>query len=458
MRPALSPSSDASGESKTIAGPAKLERPVVGHRQLDDPAVRAEAAADDDDRRPPPEGALRRPDGLLVGHGDPVEVGRDGVAGDGQRVAVEQRLELLHDRPGAARVLELLDRRLAVGPDRGEQRHPVGQRLEQPVDVRVGLRLGRDRLQVLDRVDRPADREDRGDRVRERGRGHDVPRPQVLGDHLDDAGGGVVDRPPHRLAVRPHRGGSRQRHAQRLARQVHRVGGADARAHARAEHGVGAHLGQLGRVQPAAGDVAGRQEHVLDVAVPAPVGPARLVAAGDHDRRDVQPGGRHQLAGRGLVAGRQADHPVQLGALDLHLDVVGDEVAGGQDVPAAVPGAVNEVARGGGADLEADPARQLDRPLGPAGDLVEVAEADRELRGRVDDGDLRLDHVLVGQAEREPLRPPGRPPGGARLVVGAQLRWPAPGHVGTSAPDDSSVIAWLPPLSSYREAASRRWR
>src|SRR6202034_592670 len=146
---------------------------------------------------------------------------------------------------------------------------------------------------------------------------------------------------------------------------------------------VAALLGQLAGARRAAGDVAGRQEHVLDVAVPAPVGPARLVAAGDHDRRDVQPGGRHQLARPGLVARGQADHPVQLGALDLHLDVVGDQVAGGQDVPAAVPGTVNEVAGGRGPHLEADSAGRLDRPLGPSGDLVQVTEADRELRGRV---------------------------------------------------------------------------
>src|SRR6202034_4902314 len=125
-----------------------------------------------------------------------------------------------------------------------------------------------------------------------------------------------------------------------------------------------------------AGDVARGEEHVLDVAVPALVGAAGLVAAGDDDRRDVQPGGGHQLARRGLVAGREADHAVQLRAFHLHLDVVGDQVAGGQDVPAAVPGAVNEVARGGGAHLEADSSGRLDRPLGTAGDLVQVAEAD----------------------------------------------------------------------------------
>jgi hypothetical protein len=101
------------------------------------------------------------------------------------------------------------------------------------------------------------------------------------------------------------------------------------------------------------------------------VGPACLVATGDDDRRDVQPGGSHQLPRRGLVAGGEADHPVQLRALHLHLDVIGDQVAGGQDVAAAVPGAVNEVARGRGAHLEANTAGRLDRALGPAGDLVE---------------------------------------------------------------------------------------
>src|SRR6516162_4757069 len=169
--------------------------------------------------------------------------------------------------------------------------------------------------------------------------------------------------------------------------------------------------------------VAGGQEHVLDVAVPPLVAAAGLVAAGHDDRGDVQPGRGHQLAGRGLVAGGQADHPVQQCALHLHLDVVGDEVAGGQDVPAAVPRAVDEVAGRGGAHLEADAAGQLDRALGPASDLVQVAEADRQLRRGVHDRDLGLDHVLVGQPEGQPLGPAGRPPGGTDLVVAAQVHF-----------------------------------
>ena len=55
--------------------------------------------------------------------------------------------------------------------------------------------------------------------------------------------------------------------------------------------------------------------------------PLALVAADDHDRRDVQAARGHELAGRRLVAGREADHAVEQRAFDLHLDVVGDEVA-----------------------------------------------------------------------------------------------------------------------------------
>jgi hypothetical protein len=108
------------------------------------------------------------------------------------------------------------------------------------------------------------------------------------------------------------------------------------------------------------------------------------------------------------------------GALDRDLDVVGDQVAGGQDVPAAVPGAGDEVARRRGAHLEAHPSGLLDGPPGAAGDLVQVTEADGQLGGGVHDCDLGLDHVLVGEPERPPLRPPGRPAGRPRLEVAAQ--------------------------------------
>ena len=149
-------------------------------------------------------------------------------------------------------------------------------------------------------------------------------------------------------------------------------------------------------------------EDVLDVDVLAVELAARLVAADDEDGRDVEAARRHEVRGRGLVARGQADHAVELRALDRDLHVVHDEVARGQDVAARAARADDEVARRRGADLEGQAAGGADRLLDDRGDAVEVAEADRQLRGAVDDRDLGLLDVGVGQAERLPLRAPHR--------------------------------------------------
>ena len=106
------------------------------------------------------------------------------------------------------------------------------------------------------------------------------------------------------------------------------------------------------------------------------------------------------MAGNGLVARGEADHAVELRAFDLHLDVVRDQVAHRQDVVAAMAGAMDEVARRGGADLEWQAAGVADRVFHDLGDAVEMAEADGELRRRVHHRDFRLLHVRVGQPER----------------------------------------------------------
>ena len=56
---------------------------------------------------------------------------------------------------------------------------------------------------------------------------------------------------------------------------------------------------------------------------------------------------RHQVPRRGLVAGGEANHAVELRAFDLHLNVIHDQVAARQDVVATVAGAVDEIARRG---------------------------------------------------------------------------------------------------------------
>ena len=87
----------------------------------------------------------------------------------------------------------------------------------------------------------------------------------------------------------------------------------------------------------------------------------------------------------------------------------------------AAPGGGDRVGRRRGPHLERDAARVLDGPLQRRDDLVQVAEAGRELRRGVDDRDLRLLQVLVAQPERGPLRAAHRPRRGPWREVGAKL-------------------------------------
>ena len=98
--------------------------------------------------------------------------------------------------------------------------------------------------------------------------------------------------------------------------------------------------------------------------------------------------------------------PSSCAPFDGDFHVVDDEVAAGQHVAAAGARADDEVARRRGADLERQAARFADRLLDDLRDAVQMAEADRQLGRAVDDGDLRLQQVVVGQPERLPLRAP----------------------------------------------------
>jgi hypothetical protein len=167
--------------------------------------------------------------------------------------------------------------------------------------------------------------------------------------------------------------------------------------------------------------VAGPEKHFLDVDVVVVEHAARLVPARHHDGRNVDAGSRHQLPWHGLVTRGEADHAIEPRTFDLHLDVVGDQVAHRQNVVAAMAGAVDEVARRRGAHFERQPAGSADRFLHHLGNAVEMGKADRELGGGVDHRDLRLLHVGIGEAKRPPLRAPHGPERRATLEIAAKL-------------------------------------
>jgi hypothetical protein len=109
------------------------------------------------------------------------------------------------------------------------------------------------------------------------------------------------------------------------------------------------------------------------------------------------------VRGRRLVARRQADHAVELRALHGDLHVVHHQVATRQHVAALGTGADDEVAWRRRPDFEGQAAGVADGFFHDLGDPVQVAEADGQLRRAVDDGDLRLEEVVAGNAEGLPL-------------------------------------------------------
>ena len=219
-------------------------------------------------------GSSNGPDDVAVGHGDrrstsprvpPATVGWSRSSSGAQ--LVQQRL-------GAAGGLELVDAPVAVGLDRGEQRHlrsASSSNRREDVDVAAGL--DRDRLQVLDAVDRPADRQHGGDRVAEGAGGEDLAGAQPLGAPAPRSARRPARTSAHIVrAVGQHRGAAGQRHAERLGGDVHRVRRAHAGADAGAADRVDAHLGELLDASCAPrGDVAGVEEDVLEVDVLAAV-------------------------------------------------------------------------------------------------------------------------------------------------------------------------------------------
>ncbi len=121
-------------------------------------------------------------------------------------------------------------------------------------------------------------------------------------------------------------------------------------------------------------------------------------AAGDEDRRDVEPHRGHQHARGDLVAVGDADQRVGAVRLDHVLDGVGDQVAGGQGVEHAAVAHGDAVVDRDGVELAGDAARRLDRLGDDPADRLEVGVAGHELGEAVGDRDDRLAEVLARYA------------------------------------------------------------
>ena len=345
------------------------------------------------------------------------------ASGDRERIEIEQRFELLEQRTSCTCRLERIDRVGAVGSDRAQHGNCLAKLVEEREEVDVDPRFDGGRLKVFDAIDGAADREHGSSGVAKCARRQDSARREVFVHHLDDAPTRSAREVEHLRAVGQHRCGTGKRHPERFADDVHRVGGAHAGAHTGSSDRVVAHPGERFLGELAEHRLHRADEHVFDVHVLALIVPARLIPADDEDGGDVEAACCHQMRGRRLVTRRQADHAVELRALDGDLHVVDDQVAAGQHVAASFGRADDEVAGRRGANLERKAAGLSNGVLDDACDAVQVAEADCQLRRAVHDGDLGLQHVGVAQPERLPL---GAADGLARragLEVASQRFW-----------------------------------
>ena len=289
---------------------AVLEQLTGGGGGFDDGAVGREVAAQQGDAGVVLDRALPHGDHLRIEDLRILEVVHERLPRDGQRLRVQQVLDLPQHGQQATGAEEVLHEVATGGLEVHQQWH-MGADAVEILHREADAEATGDREQVHHGVGRPADRGERDDRVvegalGEEGRGGaavlhqiDGQAPGELGGLAEAGiGGGGARDPGH---DGPERLGD-QRHRRRGAHGVAVPGAADHRGLRAGEvlqrERPGAHLlAELPHPRAAAqrGAAEGAVEH----------GPT-----GHHHRGDVDAGGRHEQGGDGLVAAAQQHHAV----------------------------------------------------------------------------------------------------------------------------------------------------
>ena len=189
----------------------------------------------------------------------------------------------------------------------------------------------------------------------------------------------------------------RQRHAHRLDRRRHGVGGVHAGAGAWAGDGRLLHRQQFAVAHRAGGMAAHGLEHGDDV---APLFAGLDGAAVDEDARPIQPRQRHRARRHVLVAAADGHHAVEALGPHHRFDGVGDDFPGDERI--AHPGRAHRDAVGDGDGVEDDAlrARFVRAERSRLSQGVDVHVARRHHRPGRRDAHLRLGEVLALEADR----------------------------------------------------------
>ena len=291
-------------------------------------------------------------------------------------------------------------------------RNPVGD-----VHIQFNSAFVRDSRQVQHRVGRAAERHIHRQRVLKRLVGHDIPRTDILFDHLHDLHTGMFGQ-LNPLRVNSRDGAvSAQAHAQHLSQAVHRVCSVHTRAGTAGRAGIFLPFMQLLLV-----DLTGiigalclkhrRKRGLVSIHM---TGKHR--AAGNKYRRDIQPGCRHQQAGNVFVTVGNHDQTVKLMCQCHSLGRIGDQVAGYQRVFHSDMPHRDTVADSDCRDNNGSTASHCDTHFDRLCDLIQIHMPGDNLVPAGDDADQRTLHLLTSIAQRIEQRTGSRAVGALLYMI-----------------------------------------
>ena len=337
-------------------------------------------------------------DHVLAGRvvGDVREVFGQGLAGDGQHIAMQHPgcQHAFHQGLNAADGHQFAHHVFAAGAQVGDHGRNLAQ-LDEVIEGQFDIdRMGHGQ-QVQHGVGRAGEGDHHADGIFEGLAGHDVARFEVKLEQFHDLLAGPETVRSLVAADGVLGAGTGQAHAQRLDGRRHGVGGVHAAARTGAGNGHFLDLFDLDLADVAARVLAHGLEHGNDVGVP---GTGADGAAIDEDRRPVQPRHADQAARHVLVATAQGHQSVEAFATGHHLDGVGNHLTGHQRIFHAFGAVGDAVGNGDGVENHALGTGGIRAFFGFDREFVDVHVARCDHGPGGGNADLRFLEVFVGEA------------------------------------------------------------
>ena len=328
------------------------------------------------------------------------EIFREGFAGDGHDLAVEEAgfEEHLHEGESAADADEFPHNVFSGGFEVGEDGR-AGADLLEVVDGEFDAGLVGHGWEVEDGVGAAAECGDDGDGVEEGFAAEDVGGFDAALEEVHDGGTGVEAVHHFFVADGGLGGGVREGEAEGFDGAGHGVGGVHAAAGAWAGDGALFDVGEGGVGDFAAGVLADGFEDRDDVDVAAVMAAWFDGAAVDEDAGAVETGHGHDAGGHVFVAAADGDEPVEHFASGDGFDGIGDDFAGDEAVFHAFGAHGDAVRDGDGVEDDAFTAGRVDAFGGFEGELIDVDVAGSDLAPCAGDADLAFFEVCAFEAD-----------------------------------------------------------